>query len=136
MQLLRQIPPGKAFRLQGRNLICVEVLNREEISFYRLIIAESHRLKSRVISIQVDDENDNSPECFGPKAILIGSESLFVPWNCSDKDAGLNGTIGYKVTRSEKIISEMTDNGFTVRPFIGDPKYFSVLVYDRNSNSG
>ncbi|VBB26047.1 unnamed protein product [Acanthocheilonema viteae] len=136
LQLLRQIPPGKAFRLQEQNLICVEVLDREQVNFYRLVVAEGYGLKRRVISIQVDDENDNSPECLGTKAILVGSESSFVPWNCSDKDAGLNGTIGYKIMRSEEIISSMNDNGFIVRPFTGDPKYFSVLVYDRNTNNG
>uniref|UniRef100_A0A1I7VWP6 Cadherin domain-containing protein n=1 Tax=Loa loa TaxID=7209 RepID=A0A1I7VWP6_LOALO len=110
-QLLRQIPAGKTFHLQEQNLICAEVLDREQVNFYRLVVAESDSLKSRVISVQVDDENDNSPQCFGTKAILVGSKSLFVPWNCLDKDAGLNGTVG-------------------------DPEYFSVLVYDRHTNNG
>ncbi|CAG9540793.1 unnamed protein product [Cercopithifilaria johnstoni] len=137
LQLLRQIPPGNTFRLQEQNLICMEMLDREQVNLYRLVVAENHGLKLRVILIHVDDENDNSPECFGTKAILVESESSsFVPWNCSDKDAGLNGTIGYKIMRSEEIISDINDNGFMVKPFIGDPKYFSVLVYDRNTNNG
>lgn len=134
--MLRQIPSGTTFRLQEQNLICDELLDREQINFYRLVIAERHGLKSRIISVQVDDENDNSPECFGTKAVLVRSESLFVSWNCSDKDAGLNGTIGYEVIRSTEIVSKVNDTGFTVNPFTGDPKYFSVLVYDRNTKSG
>lgn len=136
LKLLRQIPPGKAFRLQEQNLICVEMLNREEVNFYRLIVAESRGWKSKVILVEVVDENDNSPECFGTKAVLVGSESSFVPWTCSDKDAGLNGTIGYKIIKSEEGILDINNNGFIIRPFTGEPKYFSVLVYDRNTNSG
>ncbi|EJW84112.1 cadherin domain-containing protein, partial [Wuchereria bancrofti] len=136
LQLLRQIPAGKAFLFQQQNLICVDVLDREQVDFYRLVVAESDGLKSRVITVQVDDENDNSPECFGTKAVLVGSESSFVPWNCLDRDAGLNGTIGYKVMESSEIVSEINDSGFIVSSFSGDPKYFSVLVYDRNTNSG
>uniref|UniRef100_A0A0R3RQB5 Cadherin-related tumor suppressor n=1 Tax=Elaeophora elaphi TaxID=1147741 RepID=A0A0R3RQB5_9BILA len=136
LQLLRQIPPGKIFRLEGENLICMEMLDREQVNSYRLVVSESGGLKSRVISVQVDDENDNSPECFGIKTILVGSESLFVPWNCLDKDAGLNGTIGYKVLKNEEIISKINNSGFIVKPFTGDPKYFSVLVYDRSTDNG
>ncbi|VIO94296.1 Uncharacterized protein BM_BM7425 [Brugia malayi] len=135
LKLLRQIPAGKAFLFQQQNLICIDVLDREQVDFYRLVVAESDGLKSMVITVQVDDENDNSPECFGTKAVLVGSESSFVPWNCLDRDAGLNGTIGYKVMESSEIVSEINDSGFIVSSFSGDPKYFSVLVYDRNTNS-
>ncbi|VDP11182.1 unnamed protein product [Onchocerca flexuosa] len=134
LQLLRQIPPGKTFRFKEQNLICDEVLDREEVNFYHLVV-ESRGLKSKVISIQVDDENDNSPECFGTKAILVGSESSFVSWNCLDKDDGLNGTIGYKVLRNAEIVSEINDTGFVVSSFTGDPQDFTVLAYDRNAKN-
>ncbi|MCP9261910.1 Cadherin domain-containing protein [Dirofilaria immitis] len=135
LQLLRQIPSRKAFRFQGQYLICDEMLDREQVNFYRLVVAESRSSKSKIIYIQVDDENDNSPECFGTKAILVGSDSSFVPWNCLDKDDGLNGTIGFKIIRNTGIVPEVNDTGFIVNSFTGDPQYFSVLVYDRNDGT-
>uniref|UniRef100_A0A915PHT5 Cadherin domain-containing protein n=1 Tax=Setaria digitata TaxID=48799 RepID=A0A915PHT5_9BILA len=136
LQLLRQIPRGKTFHFEGQDLVCDEVLDREKVSSYRLVVAGSNDSMKKIISVQVDDENDNFPECFGTKAILVGSESSFIPWNCFDKDAGLNGTIGYKVVKNAEIVSEINDNGFTVSPFTGDLQHFSVLVYDRNDGVG
>lgn len=136
LQLLRQIPAGEAFHLEEHNLICDERLDREEVDFYRLVVATTEGLKSVVVSVQVDDENDNSPECFGTRAVLVGPEPSFIPWNCFDKDAGLNGTIGYKVIGSEGTVSGMNSSGFLVRPFAGDPLYLSVLVYDRSTENG
>lgn len=133
---MRQIPPGKTFHLEGLDLICDEAVDREKTDRYRIVVARAQGQESKVIFVHVDDENDNSPDCFGIKAVLVRSDPQFVPWNCIDEDANLNGTIGFKVIKDTEAVLEVNSDGFKVAPLTGDPQHFSVLVYDRSTELG
>ncbi|VDN04918.1 unnamed protein product [Thelazia callipaeda] len=134
-RIIRQIPFGNAFRLHGKNLICDDVLDREKMNSYRLLL-ENLNKESIMVLVEVMDENDNFPQCNGTHAILIRQESSqFFPWECFDKDEGLNAAIGFQVLQKADSILDVNKHGFTVDPFKGALQHFSVLIYDRNTEA-
>ncbi|VDK25013.1 unnamed protein product [Anisakis simplex] len=121
-------------------LLCEDVLDRERVPAYKLLLEAEDcgrpaRKSLKMISIIVDDENDNAPLCAGADHILLeppqpnGPQKPFqVKLQCFDLDqdedqSSLNGLLGYELLISDgatdwtdKVASDnvdKSDNGRT-----------------------
>lgn len=95
--------------MKGDKIYAETTLDREKIEQYQLLIQASDlgqpALSSqRQIAIIITDQNDNAPRWVGVRAGTVDASSQNVnkpiaQMRAVDVDAGLNGSVGYRLTR-------------------------------------
>jgi hypothetical protein len=103
--------PKNDFRLQGDKIFAETVLDREIVEQYQLLIVASDLgqpalTSQRLITIIVTDQNDNAPKWVGVRAGTVDASSQTVSKSIAvmkavDIDAGVNGSVGYRLTRGK-----------------------------------
>uniref|UniRef100_A0A158R4V8 CA domain-containing protein n=1 Tax=Syphacia muris TaxID=451379 RepID=A0A158R4V8_9BILA len=134
------VPSYNIFRINHDNLFCVESLNRENISSYKIFLkahdfGKPERVTHKAVTVIVDDENDNAPECKGGDAILVGNETKIFELDCIDADLQLNGTVTVELQNAPQGITLSNEKMLKIEPFVR-AKEFTVTAFDNpESNS-
>ncbi|WKX99935.1 hypothetical protein Q1695_014644 [Nippostrongylus brasiliensis] len=124
-ELLLIVPSSSAFEFVGRKLIVARPLDAEVSSIYHILVG--NKKTSRLITVQVDDVNDNDPECL-TTALLVESLPFSSTFRCSDADSGGNTQLSYRTTSSAATIS--SDGVLNVTSLDGVVTMVTIVVSD------